>query len=464
VYPEISEQERFPMLTTAGRKLLHKMRQHPNAPVWNWPNGEQLNESGLATVNHFASCLGSPRAGAHDRPDWLDDFVMFCCTEVPHYRRSLLSHASLTRMRFDFAPTCCREDLAPRVWDFVPDGLSLDDLIVFSTSGTTGHPARMLSHPATAACGVPIIEFALKRFGIEMPRGPNAVSITNVAAYRGAYTTAIVVAYLNEAGCVRVNLDPSAWRRPIDCEQFINQWRAPIWLGDPIAYAAIEKLELDHAPKAILSSIMRLSPGYAEHLSKRYGCPVLDLYALTEVGILAVRTDRGHEILPHDVYVEIVDADGRTVPDGTRGEVTVTSRRNPYMPLLRYRTGDFASIDRDGSQVFLVGLEGRSPVFFPLPSGRVVHSMEVTRLMRTLPILQYRLHQTIDGEFHFGYRGLVDTSELKQRLSDLLEWPSVLRLDELAPYTGGNRKVVEYRSDVCVVAGEKNRDVITPYC
>ena len=452
MYPEISEQERFPMLTRAGRKLLYHMRQHPHAPIWNWPNGEQLNESGLAIVNDFADQLRASRNVAVVRPEWLEAFVTYCCTEVPFYRCSLLREATLTQLRFDVVPTCCRNDLAPRVWDFVPDCASLEDLIVFSTSGTTGHPTRMLSQPANAACGVPLIEFALQRFGVEMPRGSDRVSITNVAAYRGAFTTAIVIAYLKEAGCVRVNLDASAWRRPVDCVQYINELQAPIWLGDPVAYAALEKLDVDHAPKAIVSSIMRLSPGYAERLKQNYGCPILDLYALTEVGILALKTDRGHEVLPHDVYVEIVDTDGRPVPDGTRGEVTVTSGRNPYMPLLRYRTGDFASMERDGSCVFLVGLEGRSPVFFPLPSGRVVHSMEITRLMRTLPVLQYRLHQTIDGEFHFGYRGLFDVNDLRRRLSELLEWPRVLRLEELAPYTTGNQKVVEFHSDAIIAA------------
>jgi len=40
MYPELSEEERFPLLTQRGRELLYRMRQHPNAPIWNWPNGE----------------------------------------------------------------------------------------------------------------------------------------------------------------------------------------------------------------------------------------------------------------------------------------------------------------------------------------------------------------------------------------------------------------------------------------
>jgi len=71
---------------------------------------------------------------------------------------------------------------------------------------------------------------------------------------------------------------------------------------------------------------------------------VLEVYALTEAGIIAVKSDRGHAILPHDLYVEVLDDDGVPCPEGVRGEVTLTGGRNPFLPLLRFRTGDFASL------------------------------------------------------------------------------------------------------------------------
>ncbi len=442
MYPEISEQERFPLLSSAGRSLLYRMRQHTHAPIWNWPNGEQLDAEGLSEVHRFANALKEPRCA--DAPDWLEEFTDFCLTDVPFYR----SRSDNKRCRFQQLPSCSREDLAPRVWDFVPDSQSLDKLIVFSTSGTTGHPARMLSHPATAACGVPLMEHALSHMGISFPRGTDSVAITNVAAYRGAFTTAIVVSYLQESGCIRVNLHPTAWRHADDREKFINSWKSPVWLGDPIAFGQLRSLDIDYAPQAILSSIMRLPPGLAMQLQQQYGCPVLDLYAMTEVGILGVQTPSGHLILPHDVYVEILGPDDTPVPDGHRGEVTVTSRRNPFLPLLRYRTGDFAALRREGPQTWLIDLEGRTPVQFPLRSGRIVHSMEVTRLMRTHPILQYRLHQDANGNFSFGYRGMIDVRTLSEQLHELLEHPPVLHIEPIEETTVGVQKVVEYRSEV----------------
>lgn len=401
MYPELSEEERFPILTQAGRQLLYRMRQHSSAPVWNWPNGEQLNHAGLARVKRFAQQLGAEQPSSIARPAWLGDYVEKCLNEVPFYRKR-----SRVGTSFDNIPTCSREDLASGVWEFVPDSEPLDELIVFSSSGTTGRPTRTPHHPYSAACGVPLIEYAIDQLhGVKLKRGADQVAITNVAAYRGAYTTAIVVSCLEEAGCVRVNLDPSAWRREEDRTQYINEWKAPVWLGDPVAYGAMERLEFDHSPQVIVSSIMHLSDAYSDQLRKRYGCPVVDLYAMTEAGIIAAREQHGHRILPHDLYVEILGDNDEPVTDGMRGEVTLTGGRNPYLPLLRYRTGDFASLEWIDGKRILVGLEGRHPVQYRSSHGRIVHSMEVTRLMRRHPVQRYSIGEVSDGRYKIQVLG-----------------------------------------------------------
>lgn len=416
MYPELSESQRFPILTSPGRALLQRMRQHPHAPVWNWPNGEQLDEVGLAKVERFARELNS-QTKLHEptRPNWLAEFTERCVQEVPFYRGRVSAQTP-----FDEIPTCRRADLAPRVWEFVPDTEPLDELIVFSSSGTTGYPTRTPHSPFSAACGVPLLEYGLRALmGIELLRGPEHVAITNVAAYRGAFTTAIVVAWLQEAGCVRVNLDRSAWRAEDDRVRFINTWKAPIWLGDPIAFAALQDIELDHAPKAIISSIMHLPGGFAEELHRRYGCPVLDFYAMTEAGLIAVGDRHGHRILPHDLYVEILDEQDQPCPEGVCGEITLTGGRNPYLPLLRYRTGDQAALKIVDGLRYLIGFAGRQPVEYPTSTGKIVHSMELTQLMRRFPVVRYHLYPLADSRYKLVYQGHVDTAELRKELQGL---------------------------------------------
>lgn len=416
MYPELTEEQRFPILSPEGRKLLYRMRQHPHAPLWNWPNGEQLDAVGLEKVFDFQKRLFSqPRFESLDPPDWLDSFVQNCLSQVPFYRQR-----SPHGTRFEHIPTFRRADLAPRVWDFVPDNQPLDQLITFSSSGTTGYPTRTPHHPFSSACGVPLIEYALSELhSIRFPRNPEQVAITNIAAYPGAFTTAIVVSYLHEAGCIRVNLDQSAWKAPQDRSAYINHWQAPVWLGDPVALGAIESLDIDHQPKAIVSSIMQLTDAYSSHLSQRYGCPVVDLYAMTEAGIIAAGTPSGHRILPHDLHVEILNADDTPCPPNTTGEIVLTGGRNPFLPLLRYRTGDFGSLSLIDGHRFIVGLSGRTPVDYRSSSGERIHSMQLNHLIRRHCVQRYQMKPQIDGTYRLEIQGNVDQASLLTEVEEL---------------------------------------------
>lgn len=42
----------------------------------------------------------------------------------------------------------------------------------------------------------------------------------------------------------------------------------------------------------------------------------------------------------------------------------VTGGNNPFLPLMRYRTGDFCSLKIENGVPFLVDLEARNPVVF----------------------------------------------------------------------------------------------------
>ena len=62
-----------------------------------------------------------------------------------------------------------------------------------------------------------------------------------------------------------------------------------------------------------------------------------------------------------------------------RGEIAVTGGRNPFVPLLRYRTGDWGRLDYGrcpcGDRMpRLLDLEGRPPVVFRRPDGSPVRS------------------------------------------------------------------------------------------
>jgi phenylacetate-CoA ligase len=143
---------------------------------------------------------------------------------------------------------------------------------------------------------------------------------------------------------------------------------------------------------------MTLLPGLRDRLERRFGCPVLDIYSLNEVGPVGVFDAAlgGHLLLQPRLYVEILDRAGCPVPAGARGEITVTGGFNFCLPLLRYRTGDFASLEFSDEGPVLVRLSGRRPVRY-LARGAWINNIDVTHALLPFPISHFNVHQRADA-------------------------------------------------------------------
>ncbi|OLR89651.1 phenylacetate--CoA ligase family protein, partial [Actinokineospora bangkokensis] len=86
-----------------------------------------------------------------------------------------------------------------------------------------------------------------------------------------------------------------------------------------------------------------------ERIEALLGVRALDIYGLSEVigpGVAAESLDSEGmlNVAEDHFYVECIDPDGNPVPDGTPGELVFTTLTKTGMPLLRYRTGDTATL------------------------------------------------------------------------------------------------------------------------
>src|SRR5260370_20814892 len=159
---ELTQDDRYPWLTDDSRRLLAWLHEHPAAPQFNHECGDRLTAAGLERVRQFEQLISTTSPGwlPDQPPPWLADFVAFCFREVPVYRRYGAAPA-----RFADVPTCARADISREPWHFVPDSFLLDDLIVYNTSGITGHPLEVLSPPQTASTHLPFPPAALPPHG-----------------------------------------------------------------------------------------------------------------------------------------------------------------------------------------------------------------------------------------------------------------------------------------------------------
>jgi phenylacetate-CoA ligase len=429
----LSDAERWPLLTEAGAVLLRRLRDHPHAPRYNHACGDRLDAAARERVRAYRSVLdGGPHEG------WVPELIERVYRTVPRYRRSGPAPEDLRDV-----PTIGRYDLLSRAAEHVPDDVDLNDLIVFHTSGSRGPAATVPMTPEFCALDLPVIEHVLAGLGVTVLGGPERVSTVSVYFQPVAYQFASVSSYLDCAGHLKINLHESGWTTPEDRVSFLDDLEPELYIGNPISLAALAELPLTARPKAVLSGAMALGDGLRHRLADRFGCPVVDLYGITETGLIAWRDGDVHRLLPRRLLVEILDEHGDPCPPGVSGEITITCGENAALPLLRYRTGDHAVSEGR----VLIGLEGREPVLFRDDSGGWVNSIEVTHVLSPLAIVAWRLHQRADGSLSLVLHatGAPDSSLTAAAMRSLLgDVPLEVGTADLS----GDAKPQRYSSDL----------------
>ncbi len=418
---------RNPLITPAGFALLKRMLEHADAPAWNWTTGDRVQTEDLPALDAFRT------APAWDRDAWVD------AQRSPWLRARV-------RPAWHEIPTMSREDLVTRLVDVVPPDADLSRLIVYDTSGTTGHALRLPHHPLAVAQNQILAERALARHGVVPAFGPDRAACINVTAHVHTAVLANVFTVWNQAGFAKVNLQPG-WRVE-SARRFTGELAPRLLTGYPAAHAEAMAWDLPVKPAAILSTAVTLEPALRARLAAHFGCPVIDWYSTTETGPIAFSHGEGYELVAHDLFVEVVDDAGAPVPDGAWGEIAVTGGRNPYVPLLRYRTGDRGRMAAGR----LLAFEGRAPVAFRATDGAPVQAVDVGRVLRdTAAFVQHELVQAADGACALRLRPIpgvaIDVGALEHGLRALLGADAALTIT-LDPRLGEAGKVVPYASNV----------------
>lgn len=394
---EPTDAERYPTLTEDGRRMLDFLREHPAAPTYRNHSGNRLTAAEVEGLRQFEmqtrdATAGWPRGAL---PHWLPAFVAQTFARVPHYQG-----LGSPPLRFEDIPPVSRADFARDIAAFVPDDADVERMINFRTTGTTGHPLLIASHPVVAGRYLAFHKRALRRFDIELTHGKGQVGVVLLGHQRKCFTYVSVTPTMGESGLAKINLHPDDWKHPDDRARYLDALAPEVIAGDPISFAEFLKLPLSHKPRALMSVSMMLLPGLRRQLEARFSCPVLDIYSLNEVGPVGVfdASAGGHVLLQPDLYVELLDGSGKPVADGERGEITVTGGFNFCLPLLRYRTGDHASMSFGIDAPVLVDLAGRSPVRFRLPGGHWINNIDITHALHPLAIPHFSFHQAADGQ------------------------------------------------------------------
>lgn len=114
-----------------------------------------------------------------------------------------------------------------------------------------------------------------------------------------------------------------------------------------------------------------LQPYQREKISEILGCKVIDRYGLAEFGVMAYELDgpgKGLQVLDSEGWPESRPQDDSSISDE---ELVFTGFRNKLMPLIRYRTGDLASVEDRDQCFYLTNVVGR--IHDTVPINGVAH-------------------------------------------------------------------------------------------
>ena len=117
---------------------------------------------------------------------------------------------------------------------------------------------------------------------------------------------------------------------------------------------AIRNMGIEPAGLGLKSAVLGAEPWTEEMrqgIEAKLHLKAVNIYGLTEVigpGVSCecVEAQNGAHIYEDHFYPEVIDPNtGEVLPPGTRGELLFTSLTKEALPVIRYRTGDIASLD-----------------------------------------------------------------------------------------------------------------------
>lgn len=307
-----------------------------------------------------------------------------------------------------------------------------------STSGTTGPPKRVWFTQNDLERTVAF--FAVGMGSLAGPGQRVMICLSTPAANS--------IADLLARGLRRMGALPEIYGHLRDEQAAIAAEGAHCLVGTPAEMLYLCRKAPGLRPKTLLLSADYVPPAVLSAISGVWGCRVFTHYGLTETcygGAVQCELLAGQHIRDDDWLFEIVDPEtGAQLPFGARGEVVLTSLHNEAMPLVRYRTGDIASLAPAPC-----GCGGAFPTLGPVLGRRA--NLEAPLNIHRLDEIMFRipglcaytaetdgqtLYLRVDG-------GPVDAARLEATLGR----PVQITQGPLSPFTGGKRAIGQRRYD-----------------
>jgi phenylacetate-CoA ligase len=175
--------------------------------------------------------------------------------------------------------------------------------------------------------------------------------------------------------------------------------------------------------KVIMTTAESITTHQRNYIEEVFRCKTANEYGCSESGGFVYECPEGNwHISTELTFIEFLDPEGKPLPPESKGEIFVTHLRNHYMPLIRYRLGDFGASLADacscGRQLPLMKVSvGKESDIFNLSNGKK-YSSEIfdyinLAIIKSYPesIKQFRAIQTDYNNFEIQIKSGKNSSK-----------------------------------------------------
>ncbi|MBF0199650.1 MAG: AMP-binding protein [Planctomycetes bacterium] len=278
--------------------------------------------------------------------DLIKHMLVYIKENSPFYQKSLSEYCDKD---FNELPFTTKEDIAKHNRDLlcVPENQIAESV---STSGSTGKPVYLHLTSTDLHRLADVEGRAFSSMGIK--NGDKvllAVTLDRLFMAGMAYYLGVA-----KAGARSLRIGPGQLGGIIE---LIKELKPQSIVAVPSTLKMLcERLQDEGVPNPLKKALLIGEPirddigestPHARYIQETTGMQLFSSYGISEIQGSFVECDKGCGAHLHTdlMHVEITNEDGQILKDGEYGEVVITSLGVTGMPLLRFKTGDIASLD-----------------------------------------------------------------------------------------------------------------------
>lgn len=311
---------------------------------------------------------------------------------VPYYKQKYGNlHISCLKEFEEKIGLIDKEEVMAHWEDFIVEGIDWKKVFINTTGGTSGCPLKLVTPKNRYVINYAFHNRALERYGWHY---------NTKAVFRNSHLpqsrTYIINPLMKEVVFDSFRMDATYAHRCWKVMKrhhikYINAYPSACYQFLKMCYN--QHLELSFIKLAILSS-EGVTEAQRNFIEEQLNIPIYSFYGHSERLIRAdsMTKSSGFMIEEKFGYCELVTDDGSVINTiGQKGNMVGTTFVNPYFPLIRYKTGDYASFSslKDGERI-LCDIVGRW-------DKTQIYKIDGTSTSATAMNLHSELYEHIDG-------------------------------------------------------------------